>query len=124
MRTLGAESLVEREQVVSFFFELGQAYLSARFYGKDEPRAAMDFAIRRLRTLDAARTFAFAEATTHFKRDDKLDVERVEVVPGAYAPQAVVTLRKAGEATRMVMQLRLEWGDWYVAELQTIGAPG
>lgn len=124
MEALGVDANLSKEQVISFFFEFAQAYVSSRFFAESDAEAAMNVALQRLRTVDAARTFAFAEATTHFKRDDKLDVERVEVVPGAYAPQAVVTLRKAGEATRMVMQLRLEWGDWYVAELQTIGAPG
>lgn len=119
MRTLGAESLVEREQVVSFFFELGQAYLSARFYGKDEPRAAMDFAIRRLRTLDAARTFAFAEVSQRIG-DGPAAIESIEVVPGVYSPQAVAIVRPStGEA--LAVQMKVEWGDWYVSQVQALG---
>lgn len=124
MEALGVDETLPKEQVISFFFEFAQAYVSSRFFAESDAESAMNAALQRLRTVDAARTFAFAEATTRFTRDDRVAVERVEVVPGAYAPQAVVTLRRPGDGVRMVMQMRLEWGDWYVAELQTLGAPG
>lgn len=127
MEALGVDGTLPKEQVVSFFFEFAQTYVSARFFGEDDADAAMHAALMRLQTVDAARTFAFAEATSRFRSGDEAVVQRLDVVPGAYAPQAVVTLRKtAGDAAArtMVMQMRLEWGDWYVAELQTVGAPG
>lgn len=129
MEALGVESTLSKEQVISFFFEFAQAYVSSRFFAESDAETAMNAALQRLQTVDAARTFAFAEASTRFSTGDKVEVERVELVPGAYAPQAVVTLRKSPTAkvaagSRLVMQMRLEWGDWYVAELQTIGAPG
>ena len=90
----------------------------------------MNAAMLRLGTVDAARTFAFAEVTGRFRRSDRLAVDHLEIVPGAYAPSAVVTLRNdtieaaggdPGPGATLVMQMRLEWGDWYVAELQTAG---
>lgn len=133
MEALGVEGTLSKEQVISFFFEFAQAYVSARYFAESDADAAMDAALLRLQTVDAARTFAFAELTRSFKSDDEFDVARVEVVPGAYAPQAVVTLQRTAAAAKrsagdpkagprtLVMQLRLEWGDWYVAELQTVG---
>jgi hypothetical protein len=62
---------------------------------------------------------------------DDIRLEKIELIPGAYAPQAVVHLRVAADkptaAPRppdLILQLRLEWGDWYVAELQTVGLAG
>jgi S1-C subfamily serine protease len=135
MEALGVEGTLSKEQVISFFFEFAQAYVSARYFAENDADTAMDAALLRLQTVDAARTFAFAELTRTFAVDDAFDVAHVEVVPGAYAPQAVVTLRRSASAPTvkrsaadpkampqtMVMQLRLEWGDWYVAELQTVG---
>lgn len=119
--SLGLGEEVSRELVVSFFFELGQAYLSARHFAHDDPPAAMEYAIDRLRTLDAARTFVFAELSARLGEGPNA-VERVEVVPGVYAPQAVVTLKPeaAGDA-HLVLQMRMEWGDWYVAQVQRVG---
>ncbi|MEZ4452063.1 MAG: serine protease [Nannocystaceae bacterium] len=120
--SLGLGDTVSKELIVSFFFELGQAYLSARHFGHDDPPAAMEFAIDRLRTLDAARTFVFAELSTHLS-DGPNTVAKVEVIPGVYAPQAVVTLKpkKADKAEHLVLQMRMEWGDWYIAQVQTVG---
>lgn len=125
MEALGVEGALSKDQVISFFFEFAQAYVGARFFAESDPDTAMHAAMMRLQTVDAARTFAFAEATGRFKKGDHLVVSRLEIVPGAYAPHAVVTLRQraagASEPTNLVMQMRLEWGDWYVAELQTAG---
>jgi hypothetical protein len=127
MEALGVDGLLTREQVISFFFEFAQAYVSARFFAEISADGAMDAALARLQTVDAARTFAFAEVAQRMSTGDDITVEKVEVIPGAYAPQAVVRVRVAGASTRpqtLVMQLRLEWGDWYVAELQTSGLTG
>ncbi|WAS97604.1 S1 family peptidase [Nannocystis punicea] len=125
MEALGVEGALSKDQVISFFFEFAQAYVGARYFAESDPDTAMNAAMMRLQTVDAARTFAFAEATGRFKRGAHLQVERLEIVPGAYAPHAVVTLRNSDTDGRqpatLVMQMRLEWGDWYVAELQTAG---
>ncbi|MDC0715409.1 S1C family serine protease [Nannocystis bainbridge] len=125
MEALGVEGALSKDQVISFFFEFAQAYVGARFFAESDADTAMNAAMMRLQTVDAARTFAFAEATGRFKRGARLAVERLEIVPGAYAPHAVVTLRNQDpdgkQPATLVMQMRLEWGDWYVAELQTAG---
>ncbi len=125
LEKLGLGAALDRNQVVSFFFEFSQSYISSRRWGGQGPEAAIDAALLHLQTLDAARTFAFAELSS--KLDDrKVHIEKVEIIPGVYAPQAVVTLeikstddRTAGQ--RLVLQMRLEWGDWYMAQLQTQG---
>jgi S1-C subfamily serine protease len=133
MAALGVDGLLSKEQVISFFFEFAQAYVSARFFSDMPAGDAMDLALARLQTVDAARTFAFAEVAQRFGAGDTIDIEKIEVIPGEYAPQAVVRLvvspRVAGKTAsappqHLIMQLRLEWGDWYVAELQTVGLAG
>jgi hypothetical protein len=126
MAALGVDGLLSKEQVISFFFEFAQAYVSARHFGDISSDAAMDIALNRLQTVDAARTFAFAEVAQRIGTGDSIEIEKVDLVPGAYAPQAVVRLKVAHKADKasaqtFIMQLRLEWGDWYVAELQSVG---
>lgn len=134
---LGVEGELSREQVLSFFFEVGQAYLRARRVDEKDPGEALDAALRHLHTVEAARTFAFAELMRALD-GSAVTIERVEVVPGEYAPRAVVTLRMVGglgwetsasgleRATvqssvpgrrLLALHLRLEWGDWYVADV-------
>ena len=133
MQALGVDGLLSREQVISFFFEFSQAYVSARFYADMSADAAMDLALSRLQTVDASRTFAFADIAERLTTGDDIQIEKIDVLPGAYAPQAVVRLRVAHKPTAaaprpaaqtLILQLRLEWGDWYVAELQTVGLTG
>ena len=126
MAALGVDGLLSKEQVISFFFEFAQAYVSARFFGDIAADEAMDLALNRLQTVDAARTFAFAEVAQRIGTGDTIEIEKIDLVPGAYAPQAVVRLKVAHKADKasartFIMQLRMEWGDWYVAELQSVG---
>lgn len=125
MEAIGVAGTLSKEQVLSFFFEFAQTYVSERYFGESDAEGAMHAAMQRLQTVDAARTFAFAEATSRLGDEDQIELARVELVPGAYAPQAVVTLREPASAggRSVALQLRLEWGDWYVAEIQSIGAP-
>jgi len=127
----GLDAGLESSQIVSFFFEFGQAYYAARSFGNEEPEAAVVAAMRRLQTIDAARTFALATALDTLG-GTAVEIDTVELVPGAYAPKALVTLRsdKHGSAVhpdtpapgevgapegRISLHLRMEWGDWYVA---------
>lgn len=119
---LGLKDEAASSQIVAFFHELGQAYLAARMFGDQEPTEAMGAAMRRLRTVDAARTFALARQSGTL-RDRELMVERIDVVPGAYKPTAVVGVASrtggpGGGPERLAVHLRLEWGDWYVAEVR------
>jgi hypothetical protein len=134
---LGVEEELAREQVLAFFLEVGQAYLRARRADGKDPGDALDSALRHLHTVEAARTFALADFMRTFD-GSAVKIERVQVVPGEYAPRAVVTLRMMGGhgwetspngLTRATVQsavpgrrlvalhLRLEWGDWYVADV-------
>ena len=132
MQALGVDGLLTKEQVISFFFEFAQAYVSARFFADIEADAAMDAALARLQTVDAARTFAFAEVARRIGTGDDIAVEKIDMIPGEYAPQAVVHLRVAARPSneppaptqQLILQLRLEWGDWYIAELQSVGLEG
>lgn len=127
MHALGVDGILTREQVVSFFFEFAQAYVSARFFAEIDRDAAMDAALARLQTVDAARTFAFADIAKRMSTGDDIRLDRLELIPGAYAPQAVAHIHVAARDAKpvdLILQLRLEWGDWYVAELQTVGIAG
>ncbi len=120
---LGLDDGVESSQIVSFFFEFGQAYYAARSFGHEDQETAIASAMRRLQTIDAARTFALATALDTLA-GSAVEIETVELVPGAYAPTAVVTLGSEGpgkngepDNPRIAVHLRLEWGDWYVASV-------
>ena len=130
---MGIDPRVESRQVVSFFFELGQSYLAARRFGGQDPADALNTALLRLQTVDAARTFALADALEELAGNE-VEIEKIELVPGAYSPRAVVHLRTNGPRPRagmtkhrvqtdltgdgaLVMHMKLEWGDWYIAEI-------
>ncbi len=137
---LGVDAGLPRGQVVSFFYELGQAYYAARSFGKEAPGVALESALRRLQTIDAARTFALSD-TIETLAGTAVEIENVELVPAAYQPRAIVTLRgvkprklpgqlpgqqpgKQGVMTNLgpddqhiSVHMRLEWGDWYVAAI-------
>lgn len=119
---LGVTGKVSADQVTSLFHEIGQAYLAARMFGDQEPPQAVASALKRLRTVDAARTFALSDALRLLGEQAAYEVVQVEVVPGAYAPTAVVILEQSAQAgaepERHALHLRLEWGDWYVAEVR------
>ncbi|MEE9384065.1 MAG: serine protease [Nannocystaceae bacterium] len=113
-------------QVATFFFEFGQAYLAARHFGDRDQESATLVALRRLHSLDAARSFALANVVERVESSE-LSVEKTKVTPGLYAPRAVVTIRmrtaepgQPRQTRRLALQMRFEWGDWYVAEVQDI----
>ncbi|MBK8237234.1 MAG: trypsin-like peptidase domain-containing protein [Deltaproteobacteria bacterium] len=126
---LGVADVLPPSQVVTFFFEFGQAYFAAREFGQQEPEAALATAMQRLQTIDAARTFALADAMQTLG-GTSVEIDEVELVPAAYAPRALVTLKgqrapsaddetvAAGAAPQQIaVHMRLEWGDWYVASV-------
>ena len=121
IEAMGLSRALPRGQVVTFFLELGKAYLSARIYGAHGRESALRVARRRLETLDSARIFLMADFI------DVLDgvagdIEEITISPGAYGPRAVVRLapqrRTASVAeSSTYVQLALEWGDWYVVDV-------
>ncbi len=119
MAALGVEDL-ERAQVVTFFFEFGKAYIAARQMSAQSVGDSLNTAIGHLRSLDTARTFALAELIPRIS-EGKVHVDRIEVVPATYQPRAVAMLSKRGQdgkVHKLLVHLRLEWGDWYVAEIR------
>lgn len=119
-QALGLETEAESGQVVAFFHEFGSAYLASRMFGKMEPEQALQSASERLRTVDAARTFALALSSDSLRGREVL-MESIDIVPGAYKPTAVVRVIASAEGKplqRLSLHLRLEWGDWYVAEIR------
>ena len=118
---MGLAEHVRPGQARSFFRELGQSYMFARMFGDMDASGALTAAMRQLRTVDAARTFAIADVVERIGPGPVV-VDAVEVVPGEYAPKAIARLRQRmpDDTTReLKLHLRLEWGDWYVAELTT-----
>lgn len=104
---------VDDGQIISLFFELGRGYLEARTMGADRD-AALQESVRQLHTVEVARTFALADAIGALAGNE-LVIETVQVVPGAYSPRAIVSLRAGGE--KVSVHMKLEWGDWYVADV-------
>lgn len=119
---LGLPDDLDDAQIVSFFFELGQAYLIARVAGDLPPEDALRRALMRLETVDAARTFAIADVLAELA-GSAVEIQKVEVVPGAYSPTAVVSLARtpgpdgAGRGRHLTLHMKLEWGDWYVTSV-------
>jgi Trypsin-like peptidase domain len=111
-------------QVIPFFQELGDGYLRARLLGGQDGESAMQSAFERLRTVDAARSFALAALVAPLD-GRALEIQRVELLPGAYASGARVELRapQAAEGGRFDLYLRLEWGDFYVTALERTPLP-
>ena len=136
---LGLDPSTQSSQVMSFFLELGQAYLVARLHGGQSPEEAFETALMRLQTIDAARTFALARFLEELG-GSQIEIEDVQVLPGTYTPRAIVTLKRRPSARTKLMQrygvqfepgkpkattdleqltlhMKLEWGDWYVAHV-------
>ena len=134
LQMLGLEEQISGPQAVTFFFELGQAYLAARVLADRRQEEALEASMRRLFSLDAARSFALADVVEDFAQPG-LAVEEVTFSPGAYGPRAVARVRvpaalvadASGVPSRSVtsrtlaLQMRVEWGDWYVADVQVLG---
>ena len=124
---------LQEPHVVSFFHELGDAYLQARVFGGETSEDALRSALRRLATIDAARSFALASLVTQLG-GRPVEIRSVALTPGAYIPGArvelaVADLRASGGSQEgsdggpaageqlLDLHLRLEWGDWYVASI-------
>jgi hypothetical protein len=120
MRKLGVEDRMSKDTVVAFFFEIGNAYMRARWYGDYDRRGALLVAFERVHSLDTARNIALRDTLDHLG-GVRATVERIDVAPGTYAPRAVATV-DIGGGRRIAVQMRLEWGDWYISDVQIIDA--
>jgi S1-C subfamily serine protease len=118
-KALGAAGKLGDGQLKAFFRELGRAYLFARVFAAQSPPGALTAAVRRLQTVEAARSFAVEDVAQRLGRAEP-EIESVKVVPGAYAPRAyaqIVVQREDAPPDRLTVQLKMEWGDWYVADV-------
>lgn len=138
LEALDVSGTLSQPQVITFFYEFGQAYLAARVFAQLDRDAALGVALERIQSLDAARSFALADVLDTLGQPG-VAIEQVTMTPGAYGPRATVTVvlppealelgRSAGPQTsslgdgrRLVLQMAHEWGDWYVADVQSVGA--
>lgn len=123
MRSLGVEGDLSKDTVLIFFHEIGSTYMAARWFGQADRREALLAAFRRVHSLDAARSIALADTLGHLA-GVQARIERLEVTPGVYSPKAVATV-DIGRGRTIAVQMRLEWGDWYVSEVQIadVGGP-
>jgi hypothetical protein len=118
MRKLGVDGRMSKDAVVTFFYEIGTAYISARVFGDYDRSGALLVAFQRVHSLDAARSIALLDIIDHLA-GVRATVERVDVTPGTYAPNAVATV-DIGMGRRIAVQMRLEWGDWYVSDVHIV----
>jgi len=118
MRELGVQGKMSKDTVVAFFYEIGTAYMSARWFGDYDRSDALLVAFQRVHSLDAARSIALIDIVDHLA-GVRATVERVDVTPGTYAPRAVATV-DIGKGRRIAVQMRLEWGDWYISDVQVV----
>lgn len=118
-KALGDAASLGDSQLKAFFRELGRAYLFARVFAEQSPPGALTAAVRRLQTVDAARSFAVEDVAQRLGGAIP-EIDAVKVVPGAYAPRAyaeIVIDRDEAPAEHLTVQLKMEWGDWYVADV-------
>lgn len=118
MRKLGVQGSMSSDAVVAFFYEIGSAYMAARWFGEYDRHAALMVAVQRVHSLDAARSITLLETVEQLS-GVRAVVERVELSAGFHAPQAVATV-DIGHGKKIAVQMRLEWGDWYVAGVESI----
>jgi hypothetical protein len=124
---LGLEGQLGEGAVFTFFAQFGRAYVAARAFGGESREAAIESALRYVHSLDVARAFTLVD-TLETLGGEGLGIASVDVSPGAYAPRAVVMLSDdepagAGRTRpRRLMQLRFEWGDWFVDEIHYVDA--
>ncbi|MCA9701638.1 MAG: hypothetical protein KC431_29225, partial [Myxococcales bacterium] len=116
MGDLGVRGKMSGETVQTFFFEIGSAYMAARLFGDYGRRDAMLVAYQRVYSLDAARSMALLDSVDGL-RGVNAELQGVEVSPGIHAPRAVATV-DIGRGRRIAVQMRMEWGDWYISEVQ------
>jgi S1-C subfamily serine protease len=122
MRRLGVAGSMSKDAVVAFFYEIGSAYMAARWFGEYDRREALMVAVQRVHSLDAARNITLLETVDQLA-GVRAEVERVEVKSGFYAPQAVATV-DIGHGKKLAVNMRLEWGDWYVVDVEHLDSPG
>ncbi len=116
MRQLGVEGEVSSAMVEAFFTTFGTAYMAARLYGEGDREGSLMTALQQVHSLDTARSMALVDTLGQLA-GVRAQLERVEVSSGLYGARAVATV-DVGGGRKLAIQMRLEWGDWYVSEVQ------
>lgn len=120
MRKLGVHGTMSKEAVVTFFYEIGSAYMAARWFGESDRHEALLLAVQRAHSLDAARSITLLE-TIGGLEGVRAVVEKVEVESARHtSPRAVATV-DVGHGKKLAVNMRLEWGDWYVVDVEVLG---
>jgi hypothetical protein len=122
MNKLGVAGQMSTDAVQTFFYEIGAAYMSARWFGDYDRRGALMVAFQRVHSLDAARNITVMDTIDQLG-GVRATVQRVDVTPGTHSPKAVATV-DIGKGRRIAVQMRLEWGDWYISEIQVVELDG
>lgn len=118
MRRLGVSGTISRDAVQAFFYEIGSTYMAARWFGNYGQREALLVAVQHVYSLDTARSMALVDIVERLA-GVRSNIERIDVSPSLGAPKAVITA-DIGKGGRIAVQMRMEWGDWYVSEVQFI----
>jgi S1-C subfamily serine protease len=124
MRKLGVHGAMSKDAVVTFFYEIGSTYLAARWFGESDRHEALMVAVQRVHSLEAARSIALLDTISGLG-GVRAVVERVELERGrggaaaVHSPRAVATV-DIGHGKKLAVNMRLEWGDWYVAGIEVL----
>jgi hypothetical protein len=122
MRKLGVHGSMSKDAVVTFFYEIGSAYLAARWFGESDRHEALLLAVQRVHSLEAARSIALLD-TIGGLGGVRAVIERVELegqgAAAVHSPRAVATV-DIGHGKKIEVAMRLEWGDWYVAGIEVL----
>jgi hypothetical protein len=106
------------DAVEAFFTEIGTAYMSARLFGEHDTRSALLVALQRVHSLDAARSIALVDNVGDLG-GVRAEIRSVDITPSVRGPKAVAAVElSTGES--LAVQMRMEWGDWYVGEIQVV----
>ncbi len=113
---MGVVGHMSSDAVEAFFTEIGTAYMSARLFGDYDTRDALLVALERVHSLDAARSIALVD-TIGGLGGVRAEIRSVTVTPGVAGPKAVAAV-DLSTGVSLAVQMRMEWGDWYVGEIQ------
>jgi hypothetical protein len=118
LEEMGVAGVMSPDAVEAFFTEIGTAYMSARLFGDQDTRSALLAALQRVHSLDAARSIALVDTVGDLS-GVRAEIRSVDVTPGVNGPKAVAAVQLS-TGKSLAVQMRMEWGDWYVGEIQVM----
>ncbi|MFV8754167.1 S1 family peptidase [Nannocystaceae bacterium ST9] len=116
--SMGVAGHMSPDAVEAFFTEIGTAYMSARLFGDYDTRDALLVALQRVHSLDAARSIALVDTVGELG-GVRAEIRSVDVTPSVQGPKAVAAV-DLSTGVSLAVQMRMEWGDWYVGEIQVM----